>query len=152
MADISLIENKLGLLIWKTSNFWQAKLRRILASFKISLNEYLILESINYLSKIRSNTYQNEIANLISIDVSVTSVTLKLLEKKKYITRVILDDNRKKIISITKKGKDMFNLILPLIQEEESYIFSKLNNETFNFTNSLKLLLGKKIRIKASKE
>ena len=32
----------------------------------------------------------------------------------------------------------------------ESNIFSKLNEETFNFTNSLKLLLGKKIRIKAS--
>ena len=28
--------------------------------------------------------------------------------------------------------------------------FTKLNQETFNFTNSLKLLLGKKIRIKAN--
>ena len=32
----------------------------------------------------------------------------------------------------------------------ENVFFSKLNQETFNFTNSLKLLLGKKIRIKAN--
>ena len=31
----------------------------------------------------------------------------------------------------------------------ENVFFSKLNQETFNFTNSLKLLLGRKIRIQA---
>ena len=40
--------------------------------------------------------------------------------------------------------------ILEEFNEIESNIFSKLNEETFNFTNSLKLLLGKKIRIKAN--
>ena len=32
----------------------------------------------------------------------------------------------------------------------ENVFFSKLNQESFNFINSLKLLLGKKIRIKAN--
>ena len=32
----------------------------------------------------------------------------------------------------------------------ENVFFSKLDQETFNFINSLKLLLGKKIRIKAN--
>ena len=36
-----------------------------------------------------------------------------------------------------------------LIEKEEQLMFEKLKNETFNFTNSLKLLLGKKIRIQA---
>jgi len=35
------------------------------------------------------------------------------------------------------------------LEKEEKLMFEKLKNETFNFTNSLKLLLGKKIRIKA---
>ena len=48
MADTSFIENKIGLLIWKTSNFWQSRLRKILSPFNISLNEYLILEAINF--------------------------------------------------------------------------------------------------------
>ena len=43
MADTSLIENNIGLLIWKASNFWQSKLRKLLVPYNLSLNEYLIL-------------------------------------------------------------------------------------------------------------
>ncbi len=41
MADTSLIENNIGILIWKTSNFWQFNLRKILKPYKVSINEYL---------------------------------------------------------------------------------------------------------------
>ena len=55
MADTSLSENKIGLLIWKTSNYWQSKLRKILKSYNLSLNEFLILQSIYHLDSIKSN-------------------------------------------------------------------------------------------------
>lgn len=149
MADTSLIESNIGLLIWKASNFWQSKLRKLLIIYKVSLNEYLILKSIYFLSHSNFNIHQSEIANYIEIDISVTSVTLKLLEKKEYISRSFKNDNRRKNIKITKKGEELFNTIHPKLQEEENKLFNKLNNETFNFTNSLKLILGRKIRIKA---
>ena len=152
MADTSLLENKIGLLLWKNSNFWQSNLRKILNPHNISLNEYLILQSIKYLIKEKSNIYQNEIADFIGIDISVTSVTLKSLEQKKYISRQIIDDNRKKIIKILQQGENLFQILYPLIEKEEELLFNNLKNETFNFTNSLKLLLGKKIRIKAEKQ
>ena len=56
------------------------------------------------------------------------------------------------IIEILVKGNNLFQIIQPLIEEEDELVFNKLNNESFNFTNSLKLLLGKKIRIKAEKQ
>ena len=152
MADTSLIEIKIGLLIWKTSNLWQSNLRKILIHHNISLNEYLILQSISLLVEKKFDIYQTEIADYVGIDISVASVTLKLLEKKMYIRRLFKSDNRKKIIKILKKGEDLFKIIHPLIQLEEHRMFKKLNEENFNFTNSLKLLLGKKIRIKAEKE
>ena len=152
MADTSLIENRIGILIWKASNYWQLNLRKILKPFNISINEYLVLQSIIYLMDNRSNFYQNEISELIGIDISVTSVTLKSLESKKYISRKILNDNRKKIVTVLNEGNDLFKQINPLIAKEEQRLFNKLNNETFNFINSLKLLLGKKIRIKAKKQ
>tara|TARA_B110000438_G_C15698275_1_gene599891 strand:+ start:545 stop:1000 length:456 start_codon:yes stop_codon:yes gene_type:complete len=151
MADTSLIENNIGLLIWKTSNYWQSKLRKILSPYRISLNEYLILKSISSLTQLNLNIFQNEIGNFIGIDISVTSVTLKLLEEKKYIKREFIRDNRKKNIIITDEGINLFNVINPLLLKEEQEIFKKLNIETFNFTNSLKLILGRKIRIKAEK-
>ena len=152
MADTSLVESKIGLLIWKTSNFWQANLRKSLNTYNISLNEFFILGAIKSLSKKRDNINQKEISEYIGIDISVTSVTLKLLENKKYISRTIKDDNRKKVITILKDGSNLFEIIDPIIQKTEDQIFNKLNNETFNFTNSLKLILGKKIRIKANTE
>ena len=51
MSNHSLSEKKIGLLIWHASNYWQAKLRQILKKFNISLNEYLILESLHQLKK-----------------------------------------------------------------------------------------------------
>jgi len=149
MADTSLSENKIGLLIWKTSNYWQSRLRKILKSYNLSLNEFLILESIHHLHSIKSTTHQKVISSFIGIDVSVASVTFKLLENKNYISRQIEIDNRKKIIKMLDKGKKLFEDISPLIEKEEQLMFEKLKNETFNFTNSLKLLLGKKIRIQA---
>ena len=152
MADTSLIENKIGLLIWKASNYWQSNLRKILIPYNISLNEYLILQSIKSLLGRKNNIFQNEIASFIGIDISVTSVTLKSLEQKNYISRQINDDSRKKIIKILQKGNDLFKILYPLIEKEEELLFNKLNNETFNFINSLKLLLGKKIRVKVKKQ
>ena len=49
------------------------------------------------------------------------------------------------------KGENLYKEISPFILTEEKTIFMKLENETLNFTNSLKLLLGKNIRIKANK-
>ena len=151
MADTSSIEDKIGLLIWKASNFWLSKLRKILVPYNLSINEYFILHSIKSLSVKKSNIYQNEISDFIGIDISVTSVTLKLLERKKFISREVKSDNRKKIINILDEGEAIFKILHPLIEKEEETLFNKLKNETFNFTNSLKLLLGKKIRIKADK-
>ena len=65
MADTSLDENKIGLLIWKVSNYWQSKLRKILKPFNLSLNEFLILESIYELSLLNSGLSQNEISKYI---------------------------------------------------------------------------------------
>ena len=46
MADTSLSEKKIGLLVWQVSNYWQSKLRKILKNYNLTLNEYLIIKAI----------------------------------------------------------------------------------------------------------
>ena len=150
MADTSLNENRLGLLIWQTSNIWQSKLRKILKNHKISLNEYLIIETLFKLSSLTKTVSQIRIANNSSLDVSVVSTNLTLLENKNLILRTHLD-NRSKNILLTDQGLFLISSLIKIIKNEEIDFFNKLGNETFNLTNSLKLLLGKKIRIKAYK-
>ena len=150
MADTSLNENRLGLLIWQTSNIWQSKLRKILKNHKISLNEYLIIETLFKLSSLTKIVSQISIANNSFLDVSVVSTNLTLLENKNLILRTHID-NRSKNILLTDQGLSLIKSLIIIIKNEEIDFFNKLGNETFNLTNSLKLLLGKKIRIKAYK-
>ena len=149
MADTSLNENRIGLLIWQTSNLWQSKLRKELSKYKISFNEYIIIETIYNLSILSNNISQIDIVKNCFIDKSVVSAKLTQLNKKKLIKKMAPNDNRSDKLNLTSEGINIIEEIIDDIKEIESNIFSKLNEETFNFTNSLKLLLGKKIRIKA---
>ena len=150
MADTSLSEKKIGLLVWQASNLWQNKLRSVLKLYKLTLNEYLVLESIIELQKHSILLTQNILSIFSNIDVTVVSVVLKLLESKKLIKRTIDKDNRKKTIEMLSIGKKLFKEIQPIIDLEEKKIFDKLQNEKFYFINLLKLILGKKLRVKAN--
>ena len=128
MADTSLSEKKIGLLIWQLSNYWQSKLRKILKDYKLTLNEYLILESISNLLENQKELAQNEISIFAGIDISVASVTFKLLENKKLIIRRIKNDNRKKIVEMLASGINLYKKVKPLILKEAvSYTHLRAN-------------------------
>ena len=150
MADTSLNENRIGLLIWQTSNLWQSILRSKITKFHISFNEYLILETIYKESKILSDISQVDIVKNSFIDKSVVSAKLTQLKNKKLIKKLTPNDNRSNKLELTKEGYNLIEKIILEVSEAENLFFNKLNQETFNFINSLKLLLGKKIRIKAN--
>jgi DNA-binding MarR family transcriptional regulator len=150
MADTSLNENRIGLLIWQTSNLWQSKLRNKLSKYNISLNEYLIIETVYNLSNVSNNISQIDIVYNSFIDKSVVSAKLSQLAKKKLIKKMTSNDNRSNRLILTKEGINIIESIIDEITSTEKIFFGRLNEETFNFINSLKLLLGKKIRIKAN--
>jgi len=150
MADTSLNENRIGLLIWQTSNLWQSKIRNNISKFNISFNEYLILETLYNLSNLSSDINQVDIVRHSFIDKSVVSAKLSQLNNKKLVKKMTPKDNRSNKLVLTKEGNDIIEKIIDDIIEAENDFFKKLNQETFNFINSLKLLLGKKIRIKAN--
>ena len=149
MADTSLNENRLALLIWQTSNLWQSKVRHKLKESQITLNEYLILETIYLLQQENINITQQDICKNASIDRSVVSLRVSKLEEKKLISKQQPQDKRSDSLILTTAGNDLINNIIDDIIELENELFNKLGSEIFNFTNSLKLLLGKKIRIRA---
>ena len=150
MADTSLNENRIGLLIWQTSNLWQSNIRKQISKSNLSFNEYLILETVYNLSKFLTEINQVDIVKHSFIDKSVVSAKLTKLDKKKLIKKMTPDDNRSNKLALTREGKIIVEKIINDVIEVENVFFTKLNQESFNFINSLKLLLGKKIRIKAN--
>ena len=148
MADTSLNENRLSILIWRISNIWQSKIRSLLKNANITFNEYLILETIYKLHQIQDNISQQDICKNSSIDRSVVSLKITSLEQKELLNRR-RTDRRSYSLFLTHKGNLLVESLIKSIENQENIIFDKLGSEIFNFTNSLKLLLGKKIRVKA---
>ena len=72
MADTSLNENRIGLLIWQTSNLWQSRLRNKISKYNISFNEYLIIETIYNLSKYLTDISQVDIDKHSFIELPIT--------------------------------------------------------------------------------
>ena len=149
MADTSLNENRLGILIWQSSNLWQSKIRQILKNSDLTFNEYLILETLYKLINEQDNITQQDICKNSSIDRSVVSQKINGLEEKKLLMRSQPKDKRSYGLSLTNNGILLVESLISSVEKQESFIFDKLGSEIFNFTNSLKLILGKKIRIKA---
>ena len=149
MADTSLNENRLALLIWQTSNLWQSKVRHKLKESEITLNEYLILETIYLLEQKNINITQQYICKNASIDRSVVSIRVSKLQAKELISKKEPKDKRSHSLVLTSEGINLINNTIDTINDLENELFDKLGSEIFNFTNSLKLLLGKKIRIRA---
>ena len=127
MADTSLNENRIGLLIWQTSNLWQSKLRNKLSKCNISFNEYLIIETVYNLSNISNNISQIDIVYNSFIDKSVVSAKLSQLAKKKLIKKMTSNDNRSNRLILTKEG---INIIESIIDEDidiEDYYIDTIN-------------------------
>ena len=137
MADTSLYEKRIGLLIWHVSNFWQTKLRVILNKYSISLNEYLILEALDIFCSDLNFPSQINISSFSGIDVSVVSVCLKSLENKNLIKRTVDQDNRKKVINILPSGQKLFDEIFPEINQQENKLFDKLQSYPHKYTTIL---------------
>ena len=153
MADTSLNENRISILIRQISNLWHSKLRKLLKEYQISVNEYLILETIYHLSIVNSSydITQTLISNESTVDYSVVSIKILSLEKNKYVEKVNSFNSRSNKIEITKLGIDLVLKIINDVQTEEDFLFEKLGVEKINFINTLRLILGKKIRIKVNK-
>ena len=134
MSDNYHIDKKIGLLLWKTSNYWQNSIKRVLSEYSITFNEFIILETLLFESK--KNITQIYLSKSSGVNISVVSTALKTLENKLLIKKNIDIDNRKKIIELTKNAITLTKKISPIIERLEKNFFSKLGSEELNFTNS----------------
>ena len=151
MEKIHKLTEKTGIMLWKTSSLWQNVLRSSLKKFSLTLNEFILLETILELSRNNKEISQVDVSSACGVDISVVSTVLKILNSKKFIKRKTAYDNRKRILELTPDAITLLNRILPKINNVESNIFGKLRKEELNFCNSLRLILGKKIKIKAER-
>ncbi|MBR0272140.1 MAG: MarR family transcriptional regulator [Methanobrevibacter sp.] len=85
-----------------------------------------------YLSNIYYNPgiSQKELAELLYVSESNVAQIIKRLEKSGQVRREVLKDNKgRKVLSLTEKGEDVFNMLLDMICEGEDHYFSDYSDE-----------------------
>ena len=119
-------EKKLGFLIANLFNDYTNYMNRYLKEMDLTLSQTRVL-LVLALNNGVSIDYLAEKAN---IGKSSTTKSVKILEKKGFLTKEINPyDNRKKIVKITKKGRNIQKEALRINYEIETSIISKIGEE-----------------------
>lgn len=132
----SSYKNSIGFKINQTANRINNKFNEVLTVYDIAPEQRATLEII----KADKHTNQTEIATILGKNKTTISRSLKALEKKGFIQRVEIEqDKRVNIIELTKKGEEVLkestkkveqfreSLCLNLQKEEIDQLFNLLD-------------------------
>ena len=119
-------EKKLGFLIGDLFYTYTNYLNNALKEMDITISQARVL-----LVLAKNNGVSIDfLANKTNIGKSSTTKSVKILEKKGFLTKEIdPEDNRKKIVKITKKGRNIQKEALRINDEIETSIISKIGEE-----------------------
>lgn len=120
-------EDSLGYMLWKTTTIWQRQIKAVLSPFEISHAQFVIIAVVRWLSEAKKDPSQNDIKNLSGLDKMTISKSLKKLSSMGLVARVENSlDARAKIVSLTRKGHDLIEKVVPLVEAADRQFFAIL--------------------------
>lgn len=129
MKDFSAFEkpeDSMGLLLWQASSLWKREIKTALKPFDLTHTQFVILAVTNMLIENDTIPTQQEISSFSKIDVVTISSSLRLLEKKKYLTRTEnKNDSRAKSVTITKLGIEALQKANRCVEQVDIEFFGK---------------------------
>lgn len=133
----------LGFSLWQVSNLWQRELRKKLYPLDLTHAQYLLLQSACILSEDKENEItQIRLAQDTGSDKMMVSKVLRTLEGKKLLRRADLKtDNRAKKITVTARGREMYEQAKELVTAFESEFFLPAAKNEKGLTKALQKLL-----------
>lgn len=134
-----IFDETLGCIINKAGLLLKSKLQKTLKDYDITTEQWAILCRL-YISE---GCNQKKIANKCLKDKAALTRILDLLEKKELVRREISpNDGREFLVSITDKGRSLYNEVLPKVIETTQNNMALFSEQEIN---QLKYLLNKLI-------
>jgi len=130
-----------GFLLWQVSTKWRRQIEMALTKIGLTHPQFVLLASLGWLNRKSSDISQVELARHCKTDITMTSQVLRTLETKGYIRRNLKDGNqRTKFLTVTKKGVEMIEKAIPLVEMIDQQFFERLNAKTKSFVEILQAL------------
>jgi len=120
-------EQSPGFLLWKVSTEWRRQIEAALATIGLTHPQFVLLASIGWLTRNKTDITQAELARHCNTDITMTSQILRSLEKKGYINRHQKEGNeRSKFPRMTPKGSLLIEQAIPLVESVDHDFFKNL--------------------------
>ena len=119
-------------------NKWHSMIKKELKKMNLTHPQFVVLASLAYLSQDSNEVTQVMISKLSGIDVMTVSQILNLLEKHDFVKRKEHSrDTRAKAVILNKKGEEVLQKAVPLVEQIDEIFFEKLDTDEEQFKHFL---------------
>lgn len=125
-------EDSPGFLLWQVSVSWQRKIKEALEVYDITHPAFVIMALLCWLQGNNIKPKQTLISNYTRLDKMTISQTLKKLESKGLVERAeCVRDTRAKKISLSDEGRDLINILVPIVENIDKEFFDILSERDY---------------------
>ena len=119
-------------------NKWHSMIKKELKKMNLTHPQFVVLASLAYLLQDSDEVTQVMISKLSGIDVMTVSQILNLLEKNDFVKRKEHSkDTRAKAVILNKKGEEVLQKAVPLVEQIDEIFFEKLDTDEEQFKHFL---------------
>lgn len=120
-------EDSPGLLLWQTTITWQRLIKKALDPYDIAHAQFVILAITLWFTTQQQEVTQTTIINLSKLDKMTVSKSLKKLVAQGLVKRSENQtDTRAKSVHLTRKGKELIEKLVPIVESIDAAFFGKL--------------------------